>query len=116
MKFFKFKKGNIPITILVIGIFAVCSLALFTFFISDFETSNSFVGVDILHKVNSMRDEYQFYKNSGVPDNILLGIFQLKDEGGQKYFYAEEKSSNFFGGDEFISFSVRAPIPSKRRP
>lgn len=116
MKILKFKKGNIPITILVIGIFAICSLALFTFFISDFEISNSFVGVDIMHKVNSMRDEYQFYKNSGVSEEVLIGMFQLKDVGGQKYFYEEEKFSSFFGGDETLSFSVRAPIPGKRRP
>ena len=73
----KNKKANIPITLLVIGVFGLCSVAILTFFISDLEISNSFIGVDILHKVNSILDEYSFYKNQGVSQENLDSFFEF---------------------------------------
>ena len=62
----KNKKSSVPVTILVIGVFLVCSYALLTFFISDFKISNSFIVVTLVREANIQIDEYLFYKNSGV--------------------------------------------------
>jgi len=57
----KNRKADIPVTILVIGVFAVCSLALLTFFISAIKTRESFVGIDLMEKINSQIEENSFY-------------------------------------------------------
>ncbi len=46
------KKGDIPITILVIGVFVVCTLALFSFFSSIKLLDHSFTGLDVIEEVN----------------------------------------------------------------
>ena len=56
------KRGDIPITILVIGVFVVCTLALFSFFSSVKILSNSFTGLDVIEEMN-----YKIEKNSSQP-------------------------------------------------
>jgi len=46
------KKGDLPVTLLVIGVFAVCTLALLSFFYSSYSLNKSFVGVETLEKAN----------------------------------------------------------------
>jgi len=109
----KNKKGDVAITILVIGVFAVCSLALLTFFISDFRNSNSFVGLDLMHKLNAQIDEYNFYKSQGISESDLNKIFEFKYEGDKKSFYLEKSVSqgSFFNGKkEVILFSVKYEV------
>ncbi len=109
------KKGNLPITLFVIGIFAVSGFALLTFFIADFRISNSFVGVEVLQKINSFSDEYKFYKNVGISDDELEKMFNLTEEFGRKYFYEEkfvEGGIPFFRGKKELLFSVKYQVPS----
>jgi len=110
------KKGDLPITILVIGVFALCGFALLTFFISDFQASNSFVGLSIIQKVNSNADEYLFYKNNGMSEDQLNIFFDITEKYGRKYFYEEKFETKggflFFGGKETLLFSVEYQIPS----
>jgi hypothetical protein len=46
------KKGDIPITLFVLGVFVVCSLAILTFIKADLQTKNSFSGVSVMRKAN----------------------------------------------------------------
>lgn len=46
------KHGDVPITILVLGIFVVCALAILTFIHSDIQTKTSFSGIQIMEKAN----------------------------------------------------------------
>ena len=46
------KKGDLPLTVLVIGVFAVCTLAIISFIYSSFLLHKSFVGTDIMEKAN----------------------------------------------------------------
>ncbi|MCX6750366.1 MAG: hypothetical protein NTZ83_02830 [Candidatus Pacearchaeota archaeon] len=48
----KNKKGDLPVTILVIGVFGVCTLALLTFVYSSFQIHKSLIGVEIMEKAN----------------------------------------------------------------
>ncbi|PJE81659.1 hypothetical protein COU58_01820 [Candidatus Pacearchaeota archaeon CG10_big_fil_rev_8_21_14_0_10_32_42] len=115
MKLLKFKKGNLPVTILVIGIFALCGFALLTFFMSDFKLSNSFVGVDVVKKIISNSDEYLFYKNNGVPDEDLDEFFNITEEYGRKYFHEEKIDDEgilFFGSKKVLLFSIKYQVPS----
>ena len=46
------KRGDIPTTILVLGVFVVCMLAILTFVYSDIKTKSSFSGIKIIEKAN----------------------------------------------------------------
>ena len=46
------KKGDIPITILVIGVFVVCTIALFSFLSSVKLLGHSFTGLGVMEEVN----------------------------------------------------------------
>ena len=74
--FTKNRKGDIPITILVIGIVAVCGLAIFSFYISSDRFKGSFVGVQVIEKTNSFLDEMEFYKNMGKEPRNEMKIFE----------------------------------------
>jgi hypothetical protein len=56
------KRGDIPITILVIGVFAVCTLAILSFIASSISLRNSFVGVDVVENVNNQIEFKEFMK------------------------------------------------------
>lgn len=111
----KNKRGDMPIMILVVGVFGVCALAMLTFFISDFNIGNSFVGVGIMQQLNSNVDEYLFYKNVGVPQDSLNMMFNYIEEDSVKYFYEEKTYSPFslFGEEkEILLFSVQYRVPN----
>lgn len=73
----KNRKANIPVTILVIGVFAVCGLALLSFFNSAIETRESFIGIDLMEKINSQIEEYNF--DIGTEDSKEF-FYQEKNE------------------------------------
>ncbi len=78
------KRGDIPITILVIGVLLVCALAIFSFFSSTIKTRNYFAGVGVVEKMNSQIEEKIF--NGESPDglyfekNVTKGILFWKKE------------------------------------
>ncbi len=45
------KKADITVTVLTIGIIAVCFFALLSFYISDLNTSKNFEGISLIEKV-----------------------------------------------------------------
>lgn len=106
-------KGSIPVTILVIGVFALCSLAMFTFFVSDFKITNVFVGLGIMEGVNSQVDSYDFYKKVGVGEEDLKFIYDIQEMDSKKYIYEEltyEEFSFFGKNKEVVLFSVYSPV------
>ncbi|HOF43907.1 MAG TPA: hypothetical protein PLE51_00415 [Candidatus Pacearchaeota archaeon] len=46
------KKGDIPVTVLIIGVFGVCILAMVTFIASSYRINISLIGVEIMEKAN----------------------------------------------------------------
>ena len=79
----KDKRGDIAITILVIGIILVCTLALLSFLSSTTKVRNSFVGIGVLEKMNSQVEENYFYKESG---SVVAGSWNI----GDIFNYAKE--------------------------
>src|SRR3989344_4174908 len=76
----KNKNGDVPITILVIGVFAVCSMALFSFYISGISGKETFLRVGIIEQTNSIANEIKFYKSSEIEKNPeeLMDILKMK--------------------------------------
>jgi hypothetical protein len=57
----KNNRGDIPMTILVIGTILVCGIALFSFAISTINMKNSFLGIGLIEQLNSQIEENLFY-------------------------------------------------------
>lgn len=77
--FRKNKKANIPIMILVIGVFAICILAIISFSISVSKSRDSFRGIDLVEQTNSKIEKYYFYENKGFNDEKIKEILKLTD-------------------------------------
>lgn len=46
------KKGDLPVTVLIVGVFGVCILAILSFIYSSYVIHKSFIGVEIIEKAN----------------------------------------------------------------
>lgn len=70
----KNRRGDVPITILVIGVFAVCTMALLSFSLSVGKLNKSFSNLETLEKAN-----IQIEQNPGVYyyDEIVKDEFSL---------------------------------------
>ncbi len=84
-------KGDVPITILVLGTFVICSLALLSFFVSNAKIGQSFVGIDLMEKMDSKSNEYDFYTLKGVLEDQIQGV--LAEEG---FYIVENVKAPFF--------------------
>ena len=89
------KKGDITVTILVVGVFVVCSLAMLIFFISGLETTNDFVNVGLVEKVKIRMEQ------GDAPDGD-------ETRGNKVVSYLEEKKVvDPWFSDEKTVFSVK---------
>ena len=109
------KRGNLSVIILVLGTFAICALAMLTFYISDFRISKSFVGISYMHQINSDIDEYRFYKSQGLTDSQLENFYNIDNRNNINYIYLNKTTSKFslnpFSEErEELLFSVEYPI------
>ena len=106
------KKGDIPITVLVIGVMAISALALLSFLSAGFNIGQSLVGVALMEEMNVKINEYAFYNNLGISEEKIKKELGIVEEGNRKYFYLEKNSPKFFPWreEEFL-FSVQYFIP-----
>lgn len=113
---FKGKKGDIPITILTLGVLILCILALLSFIYSLFQFKKSFEGVGSIDEISSKIEGYDFYKEDiGTSKEELGNMFDLKTESdGRKYFYVEKKGRTFDSLDGWINekvlISIKYPV------
>jgi len=95
------KKADIPITILVIGVFVICTLALITFFASSVKEKNSFIGVKLMQRINYQIEDYFLHRD-------LSNLDVKTNSQGQKALYQEKKDTEGFlwWEKEVVLFSV----------
>ena len=91
------KKGDVSTTILVIGIFFVCVLALANFYYSNVSFKNSFSGIVLLEKVNSFSNEIEFYKNPDIQQKPgeIMNLFDGIKEGNFEFGATKENEKYF---------------------
>ncbi len=107
------KKGDLPVTILVIGVFGICTLALLSFISSSYRIGGDFNSIDLMEKANSQIENYYFYKREGLINDNILKILNIKiDENGKNYFYIGEKFSKgfLFSKKSNLKFSIEYPL------
>jgi len=87
----KNKKGDVPVTVLVIGIIAVCALAIFSFIISDkFFVNDNSLGIELFEQIHSDIEKFEFYRNIGDSDEIAAGKINAEIQGSSLNITKEE--------------------------
>jgi hypothetical protein len=70
------KRGDVTITMLVIGVFALCSLTLISFYYSSFIVRDPSTGIELMEKMNSNIEKYSsgmvLDKFEDSPADILI--------------------------------------------
>jgi hypothetical protein len=104
------KRADITVTILVIGVFMVCTIALISFFQTNVKIGNSFVGLDLMEKMNS-----DIEVSTSVQRLNLKNQPKVKTEGSLYYLEAEKKIKKGVWGfrKEKIVFYLRYTFKQK---
>ncbi len=81
----KNKRGDIPITILVIGILAICILTIFSFYSSDRNVKDDFSSIGLIERVLVVKERISLYEDFGFTQEEIKEIFNIKDDIQGKY-------------------------------
>ncbi len=88
------KRGDIPMTILVIGIILICCIAIISFFSSTIKERSSLEGITLIEKLNSQVEQRIFNNENPaglyVENRVTKGFLFWKRE--VLLFSAEYKS------------------------
>ncbi len=95
----KSRKGDIPTLILVIGVFLVCAVAIFSFvFFNSFDRQSFTSSLESMAFVNSVAEQVRFYENIRLDPASFFeidkgkGYYNItaeKKEGDERMFYVE---------------------------
>lgn len=93
MKFLtKNKRGDIPITILVLGILAVLGLTIFSFQLSDSVIKEDLDNTDLVERAVVLKERMDLYENVGLSHDKIQELFDLRSDGiGDYIFLSQDK-------------------------
>lgn len=87
----KNKRGDIPITILVIGVLAICALAIFSFYFSDRSVKSVLSSVDVIEKILITKEKISLYKESlEFTQEEIEEIFWIREDIQGRYITAKQ--------------------------
>ncbi len=84
------KKGDISITILVIGVVAVCVLAIVSFLISRSGAQKNFTSPAVFENISSQVESFYIYAHSGMPHQQAAQEIGAKLNGDKLILNAEQ--------------------------
>tara|TARA_Y100000034_G_scaffold101437_1_gene125754 strand:- start:540 stop:875 length:336 start_codon:yes stop_codon:yes gene_type:complete len=105
----KNKHGDIPVTILVIGVFAICIMAIFSFFYSTSNIKENFVGIGLIENINSIEEEIRFYESIEKTPKEIIGFLDgdaVVDEDNKDYYIIKKD----YGEDKNVSVEYKVRI------
>ena len=84
----KNKKGDIPVTILVLGIFAVCILAILSFYVSSWKVQKNF-DIQIVKEIKLIGEKADFYSNLGFTKEEIDSELNISYDSQGKYIFLD---------------------------
>lgn len=99
MSIIKNKKADIPVAILVIGVFAICTLAILSFNLSLSKNAFSTVGPSVIEDVKSIEEKILFYKSQNINFESLLN--SKKDDGGNFDLEVKKEGNSYIIIEKF---------------
>ncbi len=75
------KRGDISTLILVIGVFLVCAVTIFSFTFFNGSNKEKFAGVvENMAKANFIAEQIKFYENAGQDPLVFLNVIRKNNE------------------------------------
>lgn len=103
-KFMQNKKADIPITILVIGVFAICVLAIISFINS--ESQKSILGIEVIEEIHANVENFNFYLNNGFSKEEAAQEIGAEIIGNKLIVEKDVIANEVFNWNQFI-FSIK---------
>ena len=82
------KRGEIPITILVLGIVAVCILAIVSFYTSSLKVQKNF-DIQIIKEAKLLGEKAELYGNLGFNQEEIDKILGIESDSEGRYIFLE---------------------------
>ena len=83
----KNKRGDMSITILVIGILAICIVAILSFSISSKSSKNDFTPLSTIEEVLIIKEKINLYYSLGFEESEITRIFDIQYDEKLKIQY-----------------------------
>ncbi|MBM3228290.1 hypothetical protein FJZ20_00155 [Candidatus Pacearchaeota archaeon] len=83
----KNKRGDISITILVMGILAICIVAILSFSISSKSPKSDFTPSGIIEEALIIKEKINLYSSLGFDESEIIQIFDIKYDEKLKIKY-----------------------------
>lgn len=87
----KNKKGDIPVTILVLGVVVICILAILSFFASSFEIKKNF-DIQIVKETKLAREKFDVYTNFGFNKEEIDSALNIDYDQQGRYILLQDDS------------------------
>ena len=91
IKKIKNKRGDIPVTILVLGVVAICILAILSFFISSFEMKKNF-DIQIVKEAKLAREKFDVYTTLGFTKEEIDSALNVEYDQQGRYILLQRGS------------------------
>jgi hypothetical protein len=82
----KNKRGDIPVTILVIGIVGLCALAILSFYMSERNVRDGFEALELIEEIGLEAEKIMLYEKLEAEYGDIIDI---KDPTGERYLLIE---------------------------
>lgn len=83
----KNKRGDIPVTLLVIGVVGICALAIISFYLSDKNVRSGFEALELIEEIGLEAEKIMLYEKLEVDYGDIIDI---KDPTGERYLLIEQ--------------------------
>jgi flagellar basal body-associated protein FliL len=84
------KRADVAITILVIGVFAICALAIISFILYNQQTQTNFITTDTIENLSVTLNNFYLYVNLGLSPQDAANKVGAQLEGNQLILNAEQ--------------------------
>lgn len=88
-KLIKNRKGDIPVTILVLGVILICVLTIGSFLFASTKVAKNF-DIQAVKEVKLAAEKAQFYENLGMPTAQIDQILGVKTDEQGRYLLLDK--------------------------
>ncbi len=87
------RRADVSITLLVIGVFAVCTLAIVSFLLNGRLSQGSFANMEIFENLSSQAEDFYFYADAGYSMQEAAEKIGAQLQDNKLTLSAEQKTS-----------------------
>jgi hypothetical protein len=87
------KRGDVSIVLLVIGVFAICALAIISFLLHLRIKEGNFADIETFENLSSQAEDFYFYVNSGLSPEEAAERIGAEMQGNILALNAEQKEA-----------------------